>query len=135
MTDKIIAALIAHIETEIEDVPVVFGETHEETQNPSIVVKVDNIENHSRAIFNAKIINVSIQYRNHAEDETEETQTNTVNDIEDLIFNPDTLKTALNTIIEDGVIIDHIQFTAPVGDWDEQTYTSTFQGVCVAQKV
>lgn len=135
-SQKLRTALLAYLASIIEDIPVVASENFETIELPLIAVRIDEVQKHSRTLSKAEIISLSITFKAHAGDELTEQDIYDVSDeILTSIQSPSALRSSLNIIIEDGVNIDHIQFTGGSTDFDDNTFEVTFQGECVIQRV
>lgn len=135
ISDKIRKALIQYLQDELSiDIPVVDGEAFDEIALPCVVVKIQSSEKLNPALYMVDRIEISVSTRSHLGDGTRDAVEELTDEIQDLLNNPNTLKTAINAVIADGVCVDFIQFTGGVPDWDEQTLICEFQGECYAQK-
>lgn len=133
-SQKLKTAIISYLSNSITEYPVVDSEADVDVVLPLIAVKIDSTERHSRAIFSAEVIEISIAVITHAGDEYSDVEFYDIcDDVLALIKNPEVLKPALNTLLGETLHVDHIQFSGGSTDFDEQANTCTFNGTAVTQ--
>lgn len=132
-SDKIKSAMIAYLGTKI-DLPVVDAESFDEVELPCVAVKISQVERMSLALAKVESITMQVVYRAHSGDDTRETSLMIADTIAAELIEPATIKAAINASIEDGVVVDFLQFAGGSPEWDEATFECTWEGECYAQR-
>lgn len=132
-SDKIKRAMIAYLGTKI-DLPVVDAESFDELELPCVAVKISQVERVSLALAKVENITIQVVYREHAADTTRESALLISEVIDAELIEPATIKAAINTNIEDGIVVDFLQFAGGSPEWDEATFECTWEGECYAQR-
>lgn len=132
-SDYIKNALIDYLSGQV-NIPVVDGESTDESELPCVAVKITQVQRLSLALPKVESINIEVTYREHQGDEERDTMEDYSSVINDLLIEPGAIKAAINTAIEDGVVVDFLQFSGGSPSWDEATFQCTFEGECYAQR-
>ena len=134
MTSDYIKDAIIEYLTGAIPVPVVDAEAMEELELPLCAVKITQSERLGLALPRVESVTIEIIYREHQGDATRPESEEISYLISNLIDDPSALKTALNSAIMDGVVIDMIQFSGGYPEWTDSTLQCTWQGDCYAQR-
>jgi hypothetical protein len=132
-SDFIKNALIDYLSGQV-NIPVVDSESTDDLELPCVAVKITQSQRVSLALSKVESINIEVTYREHQGDENRETMEDYSSVINDLLIEPGAIKAAINAAIDDGVVVDFLQFSGGAPSWDEATFQCTFEGECYAQR-
>lgn len=132
-SDYIKNALIDYLSGQV-NIPVVDAESTDESELPCVAVKITQVQRLSLALSKVESINIEVTYREHQGDEDREGMQDYSSVINDLLIEPGAIKAAINAAIDDGVVVDFLQFSGGAPSWDEATFQCTFEGECYAQR-
>ena len=132
-SDYIKNALIAYLSGQV-NIPVVDSESTDESELPCVAVKITQSQRMSLALSKVESIGIEVTYREHQGDDDREGMEDYSSVINAILIEPGAIKTAINAAIEDGVVVDFLQFSGGSPSWDEATFQCTFEGECYAQR-
>ncbi len=132
-SDKLKTAIINYLSGELS-LPVVDGESFTEIELPLVAVKITASQKFGLALSPVEQITVEVVYRAHSGDDDRDAALQFAETVSAALSNPSTLKTAINAVMEDGVIVDYLQFSNGAPSWDESTLECIFEGECYAQR-